>query len=117
MRKPKTDVAAQLKAVQVLAELLAQDLPPTAWSVYARSPACLHGNVEHSGSDTPDGIGAAHDEIEQWARFLKVDVVTRQNARRETLHLLAEGVHKGVEIEVVAIVPDDGGAWRERLGS
>jgi hypothetical protein len=108
---------AQLKAVRVLADLLTQDLPPAAWSVYARSPARLHGNVEHSGSDTPDGIGAAHDEIEQWARFLKVDMVTRQNARRETLHLLAEGVYEGVTIEVVAIVPDDGGAWRERLGS
>ncbi|XVQ08704.1 hypothetical protein ACQP1W_40070 [Spirillospora sp. CA-255316] len=78
-------------------------------------PLRLYGQVVHSGAETPKGIAAAHEEIEQWARFLDVDVVTRPHTQYETLHLLVEGVYKGVGIHMAAIVPDDGGAWRESL--
>ncbi|XVQ08690.1 hypothetical protein ACQP1W_39990 [Spirillospora sp. CA-255316] len=108
----------QLKAVQVLADLLSHDLPPASWTVPPKWGARLHGLVSATHeAQTPDGIAAAHDKIERWARFLGVDVVVEPVARHETIHLNADGVYKGVEIQMYSVIPDDGGAWRERLGN
>ncbi|GAA2416555.1 hypothetical protein GCM10010191_28710 [Actinomadura vinacea] len=115
-RAQRADVKVQLKAVRVLADMLSRDLPPANWTVYPLKPPHLYGQVVHSGAETPNGISAAHDEIEQWARFLGVDVVAQPHTPYETIHLMAEGVYEGVEVDVAAIIPDDGGAWRERLG-
>jgi hypothetical protein len=104
----------QRKAVRVLDDLLAQDLPSASWSLYPEGPARLYGQVLHSGAETPEDIGLAHQEIEQWARFLGVDVVPHPYPSNETVQLWVEGTYEGVEIHMAAIVPDDGGAWEHR---
>jgi hypothetical protein len=109
------DVKSQLKKVRVLADLLSLDLPPVSWSLDTYEMSCLEGQVVHSGAETPGDIRAAHDEIEQWARFLGVDVVVRPHTPYETLHLHATAVYRDVKIDVVAIVSDDGGAWWQRI--
>ncbi|TDD64341.1 hypothetical protein E1293_41620 [Actinomadura darangshiensis] len=113
-RSRNSDVLAQQPAVRVLADVLPLDLPLASWTVHPWGPVCLTGHVGPPGADTPDKIGAAYDAIEQWARFLRVDVVARPYAPGETIHLQARGTHGGVEIHMLAVVPDDGGAWRHR---